>query len=132
MKLNIQLFAQTILDNEQSNTSSPTAYYTIIATPGTRLTDKVDITITVKSHLGSNQSSLGTGPSMGLEAYFTFNGNQNRSLVLKDTDESWSGTTEHTASVTYTITTNSPTQNSMTCSVHIYRTGSAAGSSSNG
>jgi len=132
MKLNIQLFAQTILDNEQSSTSSPTAYYTIEATPSNRITDKVDITIVVKSHLGSNQSSLGTGPSMGLEAHFTFNGNQNRSLVLKDTGESWTGTTEHTASVTYTITTNSPTQNSMTCSVHIYRTGSAAGSSSKG
>ena len=102
MKLNIQRFA-TVLNNKLSNGVSPYAYYTTEASYSNRTATTVNISVTVTSSLRYQSSSLGTGSTMGLNAYFKFNGVQYGPLALKATNESWSGTKKHTKSTTYTI-----------------------------
>lgn len=129
MKLNIQRFA-TVLNNKKSNGLSPAAYYTVAATYSNRTASQVQINVTVTSNLASSSSFLGTGSTMGLNAYFKFNGTQYGPLALKATNESWSGTTKHTKSTTYTISNLDINATNVDIQFKVDRTGSSAGTSS--
>ena len=123
----------TLLNNVKSSTSSPTAYYTVTATPSNRTSTTVDVKITATGRLSSSGSSLTQGQSMGLDVNVKFYGNQTKTFRLKETSgDSWSGTTSHSKSATFTI--NAPaTSTSITgITCWIYRTGTAAGGSSYG
>lgn len=123
----------TLLNNVKSSTSSPTAYYTVTATPSNRTSTTVDVKITATGRLSSSSSSLTQGQSMGLDVNVKFYGNQTKTFRLKETSgDSWTGTTSHSKSATFTI--NAPaTSTSITgITCWIYRTGTAAGGSSYG
>lgn len=130
MKLDIQLFAysQTILNNQKSTGSSPVAYYTVTAEPNNaaRTATTINIKVNVKSSLGSSTSSLTTGPTMGLNAYFKFNG-ESKTLKLKATDSGWSGTTAHYAATEWSIPLAATATSLPNITFRVERTGSAAG-----
>ena len=126
IKLNIQKFA-TVLNNKRSDGGSPYAYYTLEATYSNRTATTVDISVTVTANLASSSSSLGTGPTTGLTAWFNFFGGQYRSLELKGTDERWSGTTKHYKSETYTISNLTVETSNIDIKFKVDRTGSAVG-----
>lgn len=128
MKLNIQRFA-TVLNNKLSNGVSPYAYYTVEASYNNRTATTVNISVTVTSSLRYQSSSLGTGSTMGLNAYFKFNGVQYGPLALKATNESWSGTKKHTKSTTYTISNLDINSTNIDIQFKVDRTGSSAGTS---
>lgn len=128
IKLNIQKFA-TVLNNKRSDGRSPYAYYTLEATYSNRTATTVDISVTVTANLASSSSSLGTGPTTGLTAWFNFFGGQYRSLELKGTNERWSGTTKHYKSETYTISNLTANTSNIDIQFKVDRTGSAVGTS---
>lgn len=115
-----------ILSKTKSTTGSPYAYYKVETTSiSNRQLNSVKVAVKVTSNLASSSSYLGTGQSMGLDAYFTFNGKRYGPLSLKSTSSSWSGTSEHTATDTYTVTGLSVLQTSMTAKFEVHRTGTA-------
>lgn len=115
-----------ILSKTKSTTGSPYAYYKVETTSiSDRQLNSVKVKVKVTSNLASSDSYLGTGQSMGLNAYFTFNGKKYGPLSLKSTSSSWSGTSEHTATETYTVTGLSVLQTSMTAKFEVHRTGTA-------
>lgn len=115
-----------ILSKTKSTTGSPYAYYKVETTSiSNRQLNSVTIGFKVTSNLASSSSYLGTGQSMGLNAYFTLNGTKYGPLALKSTSSSWSGTGEHTATATYTVTGLSVLQTSMTAKFEVHRTGTA-------
>ena len=126
MKLNIQRFA-TVLNNKLSNGTSPYAYYTVEASYSNRTATTVDVSVSVTSNLRYSSSSFGTGNNNGLNAYFKFNGTQYGPLSLKGTKESWSGTTKHYKSATYTIRNLSTNTSNLNIQFRVDRTGSKAG-----
>lgn len=129
MKLNIQKFA-TVLNNKKSNGLSPVAYYTVTATYSDRTASQVQINVSVTSNLAASGSYLGTGNTMGLNAYFMLNGTQYGPLTLKATNVAWSGTTKHTSSATYTVSNLDIDASTVDIQFKVDRTGSAAGTSS--
>lgn len=129
MKLDIQKFA-TVLNNKLSNGASPYAYYTVEASYSNRTATTVDVSVTVTSNLRYSSSSFGTGNANGLNAYFKFNGTQYGPLSLKGTGESWSGTTKHYKSTTYTIRNLSTSTSNLSIQFRVDRTGSKAGTTS--
>lgn len=126
MKLNIQLFG-VVLNNKLSNGTSPYAYYTVEASYSNRTATTVDVSVTVTSNLRYSSSSFGTGNNNGLNAYFKFNGTQYGPLSLKRTNETWSGTTKHYKSETYTIRNLSTNTSSLNIQFRVDRTGSKEG-----
>ena len=114
---------QTILNEKRSDIGSPYVYYTLEAEPSNRSATQVDIQVTIKSHLASSQSSLLSGT---LEGFFEFQDNQNRSIEIKSSSESWSGTTEHISTSTFTLQA-SASQTSITCKFKVDRSGGSAG-----
>lgn len=111
MKLNIQLFAeQTILSSKQSTTGSPYVIYTVKVTPSNRTLTTVDLYISITAHLKSSSSTLGTGSGYGIKGRVTvagqnfwFDGGSGNGPLIKGTGTSWSGTTNHTVSHTFTV-----------------------------
>lgn len=128
MKLNIQLFATTtVLSSKQSTGGSPYAIYTVKVTPSNRTSSTVDVLVEVTSKLKSSQAYLGTGQSFGLLGYITLNGKEQSSITLKATNVSWSGTTSHTASKTFTLTGLAGSQTTISnVKFRVSRTGTAA------
>lgn len=130
MKLDIQLFAysQTILNNKKSTGLSPVAYYTVTAEPNnaSRTATSINIKVNVKSALAAGTSSLSTGPTMGLNAYFKFNG-ESRTLQLKATDSGWSGTTAHYATAEWSIPLAATETSLPNITFRVERTGKAVG-----
>lgn len=114
---------QTILNEKRSDIGSPYVYYTLEAEPSNRSATQVDVQITIKSHLASSQSSLSSGT---LEGFFEFQDEQNRSIEIKSSSESWSGTTEHISTSTFTLQV-SASQISITCKFKVDRGGGSAG-----
>ena len=92
-----------ILNNQQSTVGSPYAYYTIDATTSNRTATTTDIAIIITTHLGSSASTFGTGYSLKGSLYL--NGSW-YDIPIKSTSEAWSGTTNHTASATFTVPTD--------------------------
>lgn len=118
----------TILNSKKSSGGSPYAYYTVEVTPSNRLANTINMYVKVTGHLASSSSSLGTGGTMGLNCYITLNGNEYGPITLKGTSTSWSGTSNHSANTTFTVTGLTVMQTAITSvKFRVSRTGSAAG-----
>ncbi|MBQ1411890.1 MAG: hypothetical protein IIY93_01735 [Clostridia bacterium] len=89
-----------------STASSPTVYYSARHTT-TRSGSNVTVALTFAGWLGSSGSKLGTG--VKLTVYARINGGAWKSVVLKKTSDSWSGTTQHTASLNLSAATTAKT-----------------------
>lgn len=122
----------TILNNKKSTGGSPYCYYTVTANTSNRTAYGVTISGTITAHLASSSSSLGTGQSMGLNAYLTFNGVEQSAVSIKGTGTSWSGTSNHNTNYSFTISNLDPSQTVIPVSFRVSRTGSAAGDYSRG
>ena len=116
----------TILDSKKSSAGSPCAFYTVEATTSNRTLTGVTVSGTITSWLQYSSSSLGTGSTMGLNAYITLNGKEFGPIELKSTSTSWSGTSKHTKSFSYTVPVSNVLQTSMAIKFRVSRTGSAA------
>jgi len=123
----------TILSETKSTTGSPYAYYKVDATVNNskRTATTANITIKVTSHLAESSSSLGSGSTYGLVAHISFNGVE-KTITLKSTDASWSGTGTHTASGTWNISCEAGSTSITNIKFWVLRTGSAADNSSKG
>lgn len=117
----------TILNNKKSSGESPYCYYTVTATVSNRTSNGATISGNIAAHLASSSSSLSTGSTYGLSGYFKINGTQQSAVTIKSTSTSWSGTTVHNTSFSFTINNLTPTQTSIPVTFRVSRTGSAAG-----
>ena len=96
----------TLTSKVSSTASSPTVYYSARHTT-TRSGSNVTVALTFAGWLGSSGSKLGTG--VKLTVYARINGGAWKSVVLKKTSDSWSGTTQHTASLNLSAATTAKT-----------------------
>lgn len=120
-----------ILNNKKSTGGSPYAYYSVEATSSNRSTSSVDITVTVSSNLQYSSSSLGTGSNFGLVGYITLN-NTEYSMTLKATNVTWSGTTKHNTTSTFSVNVPGSQQELTNVKFRVSRTGSYANDYSKG
>ena len=122
-----------ILDNQKSTGGSPYAYYTVWLTTSNRGLYTIKANVNVDAHLASSSSSLGTGQSMGLNGYIVLNGKEYGPIELKETSESWSGTSTHSASASFTVDNLSVLQDTISnIKFRVSRTGTAEGDYSRG
>ena len=92
----------TILSSKKSAVGSPYVYYTVDVTTSNRTTNGITLKMSVTAWLGSSSSQLGTGSTYGILGYLKILGTE-YAITIKGTDDSWSGTTKHTATITKTI-----------------------------
>lgn len=114
----------TLASKISSTVSSPTVHYAVsyMASRSSTSDKAVSITVTFSTKLNSSGSKLGTG--IKLTAFIRVNGGAWKSVVLKSTSASWSGTAAHSASVTLAV---SSTSSSTKVEFYISRTGSTVG-----
>lgn len=103
----------TILNNKQSTTGSPYAFYTVKAEPvsGSRTATTVQVKVTVTWHLQYAESWWGTGYTMTAGIYL---GSTWNSITLKASSTVYEGTDTHTATGTFTVSGLTETQTSLT------------------
>lgn len=92
----------TILNSKKSAVGSPYVYYTVNVTPSNRTTNGITLKMSVTAWLASSSSVLGSGSTYGIVGYLKILGTEYK-ITIKETGDSWSGTTKHTASITKTI-----------------------------
>lgn len=114
----------TVLSNKQSTVGSPYVIYTVQLQPSSRTASTVNIDCIVTLHLSSSSSHLGTGHV--LTGYITMNG-QKFSIDLKGWNESWDGTTNHTASTSFQVTGLSSSTTSLSSTFYVNNSGGNAG-----
>lgn len=102
-----------ILKETKSNAGSPYVYYSIDATSSNRTANTIDIKISITGRLGSPGSYIGKGGNYGIYGYITLENVEYR-MLLKETDETWEGTTKHTTTETFTLENLEPSQNLLT------------------
>lgn len=92
-----------------STSSSPIVNYKVThtTTRASNTTAAISVRLTFYSWLNSSASKLGTG--IKLTIYARINGGSWSSVVLKNTSESWSGTTTHSVSLTLSASTTAST-----------------------
>lgn len=103
--------AQTLLSEKKSTAGSPYMFYTVEVTPSNRTATGVTISLTVKCHLQYSESTSGTGITYTAGLYV---GGSWRELQLKSSSDSWSGTTVHTKSTSFTVSGLSVTTTALT------------------
>lgn len=99
----------TVLSAKQSTQGSPYAFYTLELTATNRTETTVKINYTITSWLQYSNSYLG----YSLNAYITAGGTKSSAIALKGT-ETWSGTTKHTKTGSFTVKGLSATTTSIT------------------
>ena len=104
-----------ILNNKQSTAGSPYVFYTVDVEEisGSRTADTVQLKLKTTSHLQYATSTLGTGSGYSLTGYLKVN-NTEYSIPIKSGSEAWSGTTNHVAQKTITITGLEPADTTLT------------------
>lgn len=105
----------------KSTYGSPYAYYKFTATEVDRTSSKVKIKVTCSGYLASSSSLLGSG--LGLKAGVYIGGSWH-TWTLKSTSSSWSGTTVHSASETFTISAAATTTKLSGIKVRVLRSDS--------
>lgn len=93
---------QTILSNQESTYGSPYCVYNVQVEPSSRKENSVSLTVKITSHLYASNSYLGNGYS--LTGNLLIEDSDSISIPIKTSSESWSGTTNHTATKTATVT----------------------------
>lgn len=101
----------TLRSSTKSDSGNPYVYYTVTAEDYGRKEDSVKVKITIKSHLQYSESWLGTGAGLKGQVYI---GGLWRSITIKKTSSSWSGTGSHSASDTFTVDGLTAMQTSLT------------------
>lgn len=101
----------TLKSSTKSDSGSPYVYYTVTAEDSGRKEASVKVKVTIKSHLQSSSSWLGTGAGLKGQVYI---GGSWRSITIKKTSSSWSGTSSHSASDTFTVDGLTAMQTSLT------------------
>ena len=92
-----------ILEKTKSTYGNPYAYYKLETTSvSDRTANSVKVTYKITSNLASSGSSLGVGYSLDARIYT--NGSWSDYISVKASSDSWSGTTEHTKTITLTTT----------------------------
>ena len=116
----------TLRSSTKSDSGNPYVYYTVTAEDYGRKEDSVKVKITIKSHLQYSESWLGTGAGLKGQVYI---GGSWRSITIKKTSSSWSGTGSHSASDTFTVDGLTAMQTSLTgIKFRVVRTDSAGSS----
>ena len=113
---------QNILNEKKSDIGSPYVFYTINVNYSNRTATTIDLEVEYVSHLQYSSSTLKSGTLTG---YITING-QERSVTLKSSGDSWSGTTKHYAKGNYTISADS-TKTSLSTKFRVVRGGGTSG-----
>lgn len=90
----------TILSGKKSTYGSPYVFYTVSAECTARSATAATIKVTVSAHLQYSSSFLGTGYPITVSIYL---GGAWRSMTLKKSSDSWSGTGSHSVSDSWTI-----------------------------
>lgn len=114
----------TVLSNKQSTIGSPYVIYTVQLQSSSRTSSTVNIDCIVTLHLSSSSSHLGTGHV--LTGYIKIN-DQTFSIDLKGWNESWDGTTNHTASTSFQVTGLSSSTTSLSSTFSVSNSGGSAG-----
>lgn len=115
---------QTILSGQQSTAGSPYCIYTVEVEPFGRTSSSISVNVTVTTHLKSSQSFLGLAHT--LIGTLTIAGTDIQ-ITMKGSSESWTGTANHTASASGTITGLSSTETSLQTSFSVVNTYGNAG-----
>lgn len=118
---------QTILSGQQSTAGSPYCIYTVEVEPFGRTSSSISVNITVTTRLKSSQSFLGLAHT--LIGTLTIAGNDIQ-ITMKGSSESWTGTANHTASASGTISGLSSTETSLQASFSVVNTYGNAGTMS--
>lgn len=118
---------QTILSGQQSTAGSPYCIYTVEVEPFGRASSSISVNVTVTTHLKSSQSFLGLAHT--LIGTLTIAGTDIQ-ITMKGSSESWTGTANHTASASGTISGLSSTETSLRASFSVVNTYGNAGTMS--
>ncbi|MDO4745434.1 MAG: hypothetical protein Q4B18_02640 [Bacillota bacterium] len=113
----------TILSSKKSTYGSPYAYYTVSVTASNRTPTSVKLTVKATGKLQYSSSFLGTGNGYGLTAGIYVGGSWH-TWTLKKESTSWSGTSSHSASTSFTVSV-SPGTSSLSAKFRCYRTSGA-------
>lgn len=92
----------TILSKKKSNYGGPYAYYVVEASTSARTPISAKVTVKVTANLADSSSLLGTGDGFGLVAGIYVGGSWH-TWTLKSESTSWSGTTKHSKSTSFTV-----------------------------
>lgn len=111
-------FSGVLTSKVSSTVSSPTVNYSAKYT-ATKSSSAWSVKLTFAAWLNSSGSTLGTG--IKLTVYARLNGGAWQSVVIKNTSTSWSGTSEHNASLTLSSNTTASTA---TVEFYVTRSGS--------
>lgn len=114
----------TVLSNIQSTIGSPYVIYTVQLQSSSRTSSTVNLDCIVNLHLSSSYSHLGTGHV--LTGYIKIN-DQTFSIDLKGWNESWDGTTNHTASTSFQVTGLSSSTTSLSSTFSVSNSGGSSG-----
>lgn len=114
----------TVLSNRQSTIGSPYVIYNVQFQSSSRTSSTVNIDCIVTLHLSSSSSHLGTGHV--LTGYIKIN-DQTFSIDLKGWNESWDGTTNHTATASFQVTGLSSSTTSLSSTFSVSNSGGSAG-----
>ena len=96
---------ETILNECQSTYGSPYAFYTVSVECSNRTATTTYINVRVVSHLQYSGSSFGTGYTLNAGISFD-GGNSWNNFNIKSSSQIWSGTTNHTTTQGFTISTS--------------------------
>ena len=113
--------ATTLISSKKSSVGSPYAYYTFTAEVTGRTSTAVTIKFTAKGRLATSSSHFGSG--LGLKAG-VYIGGAWRTWTLKSTSSTWSGTSWHSASESFSITTSASTTSLTGIKVRVLRSDS--------
>ena len=115
---------QTILSGQQSTAGSPYCIYTVEVEPFGRTSSSISVNVTVTTHLKSSQSFLGLAHT--LIGTLTIAGTDIQ-ITMKGSSESWTGTANHTASASGTVTGLGSSETSLQTSFSVVNTYGNAG-----
>lgn len=119
-------YSGILVDKVSATVSSPTVHYSA-KYKATRSNSSLSVNLTFAAWLNSSSSKLGTGAKLTI--YARINGGSWQSAVIKKTADSWSGTSQHTVSLTLSANTTSGTD---TIDFYVTRNGSTfAGTAGN-
>ena len=101
----------TILSSKKSSVGSPYAYYTVAATTSSRTPLSALVTVKITTKLADRISFFGTGK--GLQAGLYVGGSWH-TVTVKSTSSSWSGTSAHTAEMSFRVSGLSASTSALT------------------
>ena len=115
--------ATTVISNKKSSVGSPYYFYTLSISYSNRTATSVTVSYTLKAHLQYSTSYDATARM----AYTVYVGGASKSGTLRASGESWSGTTVHTKTGSFTVTGLSNTTTSISTALRVTKDGGTSG-----